>query len=416
LGKPIKKDIKMLTRFLSFPGKAGFLSLIAGFCLLVSAQNSYPQDAAAEKAVEEEKGIKLGPVIVHPSLAVKEQYDDNVFWTPSNKKHDFITTVTPGMGLELPFSDNKLKFDYKADIARFADNDSQNAVNHYVNGLLELNFRDVVFNCGDRFEKRFDRPTSEFTNRVKYDRNTAKATAGMTFNRLEFELGYSDLWYDYETPGYSDKDRYEDVVDLIASYRFLPKTSFLLEFDYGHVNYRTDVKSNSDSYQPLVGLRGKLTAKSTAEIKVGYQARNYKRDGEPDFNSVVTMAGIIEEFTPSNTLTLNFLRKPYESQYSANNYYTLTSPSAMYVHKFTNKFSTKLSGSYQLNAYPRETTENAVTKNRKDNFWSVGTGITYDIKKWLSCGLDYEYKRRDSNFDNFDYKDNLVTLSAAAAF
>jgi len=44
------------------------------------------------------------------------------------------------------------------------------------------------------------------------------------------------------------------------------------------------------------------------------------------------------------------------------------------------------------------------------------TGITYDIRKWFSCGLDYEYKRRDSNFGKFDYKDNLVTLNASAAF
>lgn len=407
----------MCRGFLSFSGKARLFSLIAGFCLLVSSQNVHPEDTTAkETAEEEEKGIKLGPVIAHPSFSVKEQYDDNVFLDPDSKKHDFITTLTPGVGLELPFSDNKLKFDYKVDIARFADYDSQNSVNHDVNGLLELNFRDIVFNCGDRFEKKFDRPDSEFTSRVKYDRNTAKATAAMMLNRLGFDLGYSNLWYDYKTSDYKDEDRYEHTVDLIASYRFLPKTSLLLEFDYGHIEYDTGVKSNSDSYQPLVGLRGKLTAKSTAEIKVGYQSRNYKREGEPDFSSVVAIASIVEEFTPSDKLTLNFLRKPYESQYSSNNYYALTGPSATYVHKFTDKFSGKLSAAYQLNAYPQQTIEDGISKKRKDNFWSMGTGITYDIKKWLSCGLDYEYKQRDSNFGKFDYKDNLVTLNASAAF
>lgn len=403
----LDKETKMNRRFLTLL----FIVIIIG--LLIYVQLGYAQ----EQEEEEVKGIELGPVKVHPSIKIEEQYDDNIFLDPGNEKDDFITTVTPGLGLELPFSDNIFKLDYKASIVTFADyHSSQDSINHYLNGKLELNFRDFGLTFEDKFEDKFARPDTELTPRISIEKNTAKANAAVELNRLGFELGYSNILYNYKSSGYENEDRDENVFTLIGSYRFLPKTSVLLEFDYGKVDYDTEVNSDADYYQAMLGLRGKLTAKSVAEIKVGYQNRDYEKSGESDFDSVVTAASIVEEFTPFDTLRLDFLRNPYESQYKVNNYYTLSSVSAAYTHKFTKKFSGNLSTSYQLNDYPRQTTEGSETKKRNDDFWSLGGGIDYEIQRWLSCGLKYEYKQRESNFDTFDYKNNLVTLTASITY
>jgi hypothetical protein len=34
--------------------------------------------------------------------------------------------------------------------------------------------------------------------------------------------------------------------------------------------------------------------------------------------------------------------------------------------------------------------------------------VEYEIREWLTTGVDYYYLKRDSNFANFDYTDNRV--------
>ena len=41
-----------------------------------------------------------GPLTLTPSLAITEEFNDNVFLTHSNKRSDFITQFTPGLTLQ----------------------------------------------------------------------------------------------------------------------------------------------------------------------------------------------------------------------------------------------------------------------------------------------------------------------------
>ena len=57
-----------------------------------------------------------------------------------------------------------------------------------------------------------------------------------------------------------------------------------------------------------------------------------------------------------------------------------------------------LTGIYEANSYPRETTEGLETKKRQDKYYSVGAGLRYYMRKWLSLTLHAEHITRDSNF------------------
>lgn len=363
------------------------------------------------------EGLKLGDAEFIPWAEVTVQYDDNVFLDSSDEKDDVIVTLTPGVSLEWPFQDNKLKLDYHTDIIEFLDYTSQDSTNHYVSGNLEIELRDVTFNIYDDFKRVFERPSTEDTSRVKRDDNTAGITAKMQKERLGIQLGYEHFIRNYRSDAIYEKyDRTEDIYSLLLTHKTFSKTELLLEYDFAQIEYDTSTHSDSDYNQILVGAIGELTPKTTATIKTGYMARDYEEGNETDFDSGVLYADITHKFSDTNALKLSLLRSAEESTYGSNNYYKIENVSAVFDHYFTTKLLGFINGSYQLNSYPIETTEGTETRSRKDEYASLGAGFRYYAEKWLTLTLKAEHIDRDSNFEIFDYEHNLVTLSAKAIF
>src|SRR5262245_8115715 len=71
---------------------------------------------------------------ITPSLSLGERYDDNIFETQTNKQHDFITVLSPGIRVQYlspaPTLGTQFDLDYHADIEFYADHSSQNNVGH----------------------------------------------------------------------------------------------------------------------------------------------------------------------------------------------------------------------------------------------------------------------------------------------
>src|SRR5919202_5570562 len=69
-----------------------------------------------------------------PSLSLGERYDDNLFETRTNKQHDFITVLSPGIRVQYlptaPTLGTQLDFDYRAAFEFFADHSSENNIAH----------------------------------------------------------------------------------------------------------------------------------------------------------------------------------------------------------------------------------------------------------------------------------------------
>ena len=61
---------------------------------------------------------------VTPSLSLGERYDDNIFETQTNKQHDFITVLSPGIRVQYlptaPTIGTQLDLDYQANIEFYA--------------------------------------------------------------------------------------------------------------------------------------------------------------------------------------------------------------------------------------------------------------------------------------------------------
>jgi len=372
------------------------------------------------------EGINLGPAKVHAAFKTSVRFDSNIFLTSEDEEFDVITMLNPSVGIELPLREHNLSVEYDTAINLFGKNTDQNYVNHRVRGLAEFDFTHFRISVSDMYRYFSDRAGSEDTNRIKRQNNRLRFGIDHEFDQLGYDLGYTFELEDYISKKvivgdltYEDKDRLLNIFDAQLSYRFMPKTKALLETYLGFVSYDSSMSSDSWYIETLVGLEGELTSKIDVNFKGGIRHQDYDKadfSASNDFTNFVARGGVRYNMTKDDIIDLNFERSINESTFDRMNYYTMDYVGAEYTHMFTKKISGRVFGGYQWNRYPSEATVSGVTKKRQDHFFSTGTLLRYDIRKWLSIEAKYEYKHRDSNFSAYDFDQHLTTLNGTVGF
>jgi len=363
---------------------------------------------------------------IRPIFAIDQAYDDNVFLSDVDKKSDSVTTIFTGVTLEPELNEHELAVTYVADQQYFANNSSQDTVNHNVDAEATLHFNEWRVEFHDLFRHFENRSGSEDTARIKRTTNATDVKVIYAFNKLDLGINYAHRLENYRSDlaigsfngralTYQDLDSSENSGEVEMAFHFWPKTSVLFSGRYGALVHDTGSKSDSDYFDILTGLRGELTAKGTIEGKIGYRTQDYDQ-GAGDFQSVIYQASFIENFTERDILTIEIDRTTYDTIYKSNAYYKSTLVSGEYAHGFTDKVTGTVNGSYRLNKYPVATTEGTKTDKREDDLWAIGVDVSYELPKWGEIELAYSYSQKDSNFDTFDYDNNLVSVAMTVEF
>ena len=69
------------------------------------------------------------------------------------------------------------------------------------------------------------------------------------------------------------------------------------------------------------------------------------------------------------------------------------------------------------NDYPDKAAKpNSVQAWRSDELVGASLGVDYQIQRWLGVGADYTFTRRNSNFDNLDFKSDVVGAKVTLSF
>lgn len=365
--------------------------------------------------------IKIGRTEVHPYLGLKTILDDNIYLDAKNTKSSLIMTLTPGINLALPVDDHKFGLGIHADLLNYSEKSSQNnAVHTTIDILSDLKFPvGVNFKLKDTFRNTTDPAYSELVERIKRVQNDLSADLGYTINNyISAGISYSQTSHNYEKAQYQPSlNRIESETGLTVFYSASPKTSVLVEYDLGTINYENINNSNDSAYgQIRVGLKGKLTPKTIGILKVGQQNRKYNQLTGQDANPPTLSLSTLTDFSERTGLRLVANRDFIQSIYAPNPYYISTGLTIELNQKIVQKWAGTVTVRYETNDYPNATTESNITKKRQDNYPQLGFGIKYDILEWVQATAGYLYKERNSNFDSFDYKNSLINLGVTATF
>jgi len=371
--------------------------------------------------------IHIGPLKIHPNLSIKEEYNDNIFREASGESGSALTTVSPGILLQLPFQRHFLQVDYRADIIeaerfhRVYDTDS-----HFANILLDLDFNRLGLLLGDNWASDSTDPDYKNDIRNNYYQNRFFVDATYKLpGRYKLKGFYRNEFRDFDSfrrPGQfnPELDNYmQNEAGVNLFYRFLPLTSVLLEYGFTHTN-NTDKglpTTDSDAQRFWLGLKWEATAKLAGIIKGGFVSRDYDGPSD-DWDGFGMEANLEYKISPYYFLSFKGFIKVLETSVTEEEgwygtYYVSTGGSISLAHVFNHKLSAFAEVSYFNDDY-RES--GLIGKKRDDDRIGFGLGVDYQIQDWLGCKLSYHYVDNDSNIEVEDYRENLITGTLELTF
>ncbi len=242
----------------------------------------------------------------HPSLAVNEEYTDNVYETKAGRTSDFITRILPGIALSYKAPALTGELSYVFDYRYYARNSRNDESTHTLNAKGNLiAVKNLLFlDVSDEYQRvsldvtRDASKESLFVNQS--DRNVATVSPYLVLyptERLMLKPGYK-----YVDTRYIDStgvDKYDHIAFLNMSYELTKRWS--LTTDYTFTREIADI-DNYDLHQILGGFRYEYADKSFIFGQVGYSWLIY--DSGQNLNSIVWNAGLSHQFD-TVTATIN---------------------------------------------------------------------------------------------------------------
>jgi hypothetical protein len=389
-------------------------------------------------------GLRAGDLKLHPRLTLSGGYDTNVFRLSEDEISDGgafgapVLNISPGLAIET-IDPTTFKLDFDGELTweqYFGSNPaltSQSGLTGKGSFGTTFNYDGgVSFRVEDDFTYENIPPNDPSTDSFNELVNRAGAVLGIHPGERIFrlDLGYGYKIFRYYTPALFDLDRDKHQIDLDLTWRFLPKTAFVLQGDFDVIRYETEFRGvqsdqipdrdklpNVDSTPLKVkgGLSGLLTPRISLRLLGGWGEGFYDsgpsfggfvahtsatyRFGSKDLGSKVT-AGYERDFKDANIsnystedrafldLTHNFFDKKFG--------YTITGE---YVYA---DYSPLQAGTTEVTGEDGEPREFKTVRNRRgelvflpddlhDEIVRASVGIHSELGGWWRGELTYEF-------------------------
>ncbi len=393
---------------------------------------------------------------LHPYISISEEYNDNLFLAPVNKKDDFITTVQPGVKFSNMDKTGGIDLDYNLGLVFYSKDSDMNYISH--NAQLTAKYltkEHLSFSVRESFIRSDEPREAEYfttaadnsyvlateSQRYIYWRNVIAPTFEYQFgpdNRIgvnyrnniyhtqdpfsensqeNYLSPFLDYWFDRRNGisleyGYTrgDFEKSSDLDSHMAkaryTYKFSSKTSAFTEYTYTNWAY-DDSSRDYDLHKPEIGMTFLLTSRLTASAQAGYFWQ-VPKDG--DSRGGISYKGELAQVDPRTSYRLNVEGGHKEDVFTAENlgfarYHRL---SLVATHMLDRRFSVGLKGGVEKADYDKPA--------HNDTTWAVGGNVSYLPLRWLVVSLEVLHTDRDSNVDTYDYTENRAMFRITAMY
>lgn len=385
-----------------------------------------PSLLAANVAGAEERKVTA-------SIAVKQEYTDNLTYSSVDPQSDWITTVSPKV--EVVNNSDRLQASLKAvlDGARYWEHNELNDVDQDFSGSLRYAFTqrtNLFSSAGYRRDSRSDRDFSEtglVFDAVERERYNFAMGGNYSFSELTaLQMQYNHAKDDYHGNRYSDNQSH-GVSGTVSRNLSEYWENTMGRMSFGATLYDS-ATSQTDYYTATIGVEKSLTETIGFYVDggVGYTESSYDTYR---IRHVVIIPGIfeynyLEPYTAQETgigftgragltyrdeLNEAALTASHDVQPANGESGTLerSSLQARLEHRLTEQSRVSLSGGYTLN---KTTAEVAYVDTTDETSWWVQPRISYNFdREWLIEG-SYNYGQIHDNEDDDDRSRNLVML------
>jgi polysaccharide biosynthesis protein VpsM len=376
---------------------------------------------------------------LHGSLTLSGIYTDNAYNSPTNKKSDFSTILTPEIWLQLPAVNERPKevefgstyapgglvlsrftpetlrkfnasIDYRTDIPLTSVNSpSDNTLTHNLTGNLSYHGNRISLDMIDQFQRSYETGVSSIPNQVDrfYSNLFNPIVSWDVGSRLKLQFRYSNYYLDYDAEGNGFRNRIDNGFDEYLFYKLTPKTSAFIEYDFTDVSYMSDATLNSRENNFYGGVQWDITAKSSGSIKAGYGIKDFDTISNST-NNFIFQAQLNHRFTPKTSLAFAVYRETDETDIVSTYFILSTGATLNYQQLITSKITGSIDLEYINEKYNGDLTFGGQTNAREDNVYQAGLRLQYEFRRWLKTSIGYTYLTRISNFPGFSFSGNTL--------
>lgn len=383
---------------------------------------------------------------IKPSLAISEEYTDNVFENSLGKKSDFITRLLPGVAVKYNAPLWEWDLGYAYDYRYYAGGNRKNDTTHALNagGVVKLIDEKLFLDLSETYKRVSLDVTRDTTGESLYqnqsDQNTGAVSPYLVLHptpQLTLKGGYRYINTWYKDPQAISR---QDHVGFINSSYELSPTLVLI----GDYTFTREIPAGISSFyrhEVSIGPRYEYAEKSFVYARGGFIASDY--DNGVHLLNPSWSAGLTHAF---DTVTANIATgtkysddplgvSTLETSYSASLTKTLQRGTLTLQGSYTEfsdatldklkskRYSGGLAGAYELSrelhgtlGLTYENYRELLLDGTTDKYF-VNCGLNYSFGKELTAGVSYKYIEYSSATITADNKQvNRVLLEVKKVF
>jgi hypothetical protein len=363
------------------------------------------------------KGRQVGPFLAYPEVGTTVVHDSNIFQSPDNEKSSLVFTINPGLKLERSWQGSNYALALASPIGIYANSSNDNYVDGQFSAQADWK---LPRSLGLKFLGEYirghdsrggtDRPDAGEPKTWHSGSMSVSGSYGRKETRARLEVGGKFTLKRYDKFGLSDKLDDKNIANLHTAlfYQVLPKTYLLGKIQYANTDYVSSLSAgDSNEMKYSLGATWEATAKTSANIELGYSNRDYDATGVENVSGVYWNAGI--QWKPLSHSVLDLTTsKSVDDATGIGSYISQRNVGMAWKHKWSPRILS--TANFSIAAYDYGGSP------RSDDLYNYGANLTYQYRKWLNVGAGVQMNHRDSNNNNFDYDKTVFSLNLRATF
>jgi hypothetical protein len=340
--------------------------------------------------------------------SVYETYDDNISYTKTNTKDDYITNAR--IGLSALYEGKTEALEFKGSVTRHQYVDNSNFDNTSEDFSLSAKkefsayqravLTDTFIHAEEpsSFEDEFGRTSGRYS----YNRNRFNLAYSRDFSKEFTLIGR----YANDLDWYSTSDQADSVQNRVGfegDYIISSQTTVFGAYDFYQRDFDPGAKATTNSL--TTGVRQYFTKQLFLDATTGVDfIRSYYND---DYTKPRFTLSLTDDIDATTRLTVAFDKRYYTNS-STQDLFNYWQTSVNFSHGISQRLTFNASGFYGEGTYE--------FLNIDDTLEGASAGLTCDIKENIKANLNYSYSNTTSNDESREYVRNVVSIGITVQF
>lgn len=381
---------------------------------------------AGQAMAVEPQPIEAGVFDLIPTVKSSYSHTNNMFRSDSNEVSSNLFIVSPRIEAVTGNGNSTLRLVGQVDEGNW----SATAEDDYTDWLLgasgqmNLSGNQSVDLHVSRFRTREERGTGfsqggflpTAPDRYEETKYGGAFTLGTNESFGRVVLGLD--WYDKDYKNNQLTTQFREREDFTFSgtlyLNMSSRTALLFEYRDRDVDYTTDpiavigAPDSLDSSEQyfFVGVEWQATGKTTGSLRIGSGDKEFDDGDRSDSDLTAWEAGIRWEPLPYSVVNLTLANR-FDEATGVGNALERRNYGVNWQHGWNDQLKSTLVYDYSDDKYSGS--------QRDDTIEGVSLRMDYNVQRWLDVFVSVGRDKRDSNFGNFNYDQNVATVGVSAS-